>query len=158
MDTWGEGIFITPEMLDSIAPRHPADVFRGRKDIWLSWGWGAAASGQQGPVPNVRTYLGTGCLSYMIDGRVYRRPSWSSGSIWLDYPFDTLFGRDLVAVEIYRHISEVPPEIRNAAQEAFNGQPTRGVARLDGSMAQRVQQDFIPQVCGVVNFWTEVGW
>ena len=40
MEEWGEGIFLTPDMIDSIAPRHYGDVFRKQEDIWLSWGWG----------------------------------------------------------------------------------------------------------------------
>jgi hypothetical protein len=158
MDDWGRGIFVTPAMIDSIGPRHPADVLRRQEKIWLSWGWGSSASGMAGPVPNIRSFVGTGCLSFMIDGRPIYRPRWATGSPWMDYPLDMLRGDDLVAVEIYRGISEVPPDIKSAAEEIFNGQAAPGVARLDGSMAERVQQDFIARPCGIVNFWTRAGW
>ena len=43
---WGEGIYLTPEMVDSIAPQHhPAEVFRGQEDVWLSWGTARVSSG-----------------------------------------------------------------------------------------------------------------
>ncbi len=158
MTDWGQGIFVTPEMVDSIGPRHPADVLHNQEKVWLSWGWGAGGSGQHGPIPNIRTFMGSGCVGYLLDGRPVIRPRWARGSMWLDYPFDTLFGDDIVAVEIYRHISEVPPDIRNAANEVFNGEPAPGVARIDGTTADRVQQDFMAGTCGLVNFWTRVGW
>jgi len=159
MEGWGEGIFVTPEMLDSIQPRHPADVLRGQDNIWLSWGWASNPETlARGPVPNIRTFLGSGCLAYMVDGRPILRPRWATGSVWLDYPLDLLSGDDLVAVEIYRHISEVPPDIRSAAEQLFNGESPPGVPRLNGTMAQRVQQDFTAGSCGIVNFWTRVGW
>ncbi len=37
MHNWGRGVFMTPEMVDSINPRHPADVFRSQEQTWLSW-------------------------------------------------------------------------------------------------------------------------
>lgn len=159
MEEWGEGIFVTPDMIDSIRPRHPADVLRNQEDIWLSWEWYRNPETlATGLVPKIRSFQGRGCLSYMIDGRPVYRPRWATGPIWMDYPFDMLDGDDLVAVEIYRSIGEVPPDIRSAAEEIFNGQAAPGVPRLDGSMAARVQQDFAELPCGIVNFWTRVGW
>ena len=119
MENWGRGIFITPAMVDSINPRHhPAEVLRKQPEVWLSWGWGRnPGTGESGPVPNIHTYLGkTGCVSYMIDGRAVRRPSFATGPAWLDWPLNTLKAEEIVAVEVYRHIREVPEEIRNAAE------------------------------------------
>jgi hypothetical protein len=158
MENWDRGIFITPAMVDSIQPRHPAEVLRKQPKIWLSWGWGRDPwSGHSGPVPNIRTFMGmTGCVSYMIDGRPVRRPRFAQGPMWLDWPLSTLTGEEIVAVEVYRHIGEVPDEIRNAADEVFNGQTAPDVPSITGG--KRVQQDFLSETCGIINFWTRVGW
>ena len=157
MESWDQGIFITPAMVDSIQPRHPAEVLRKQPKVWLSWGWGRNPwSGESGPVPNIRTFLGYGCLGYMIDGRPVRRNRFATGPMWLDWPLNTLKAEDIVAVEVYRHITEVPEEIRNAANEVFNGQGPPPVASITGG--ERVQQDNIPRSCGIVNFWTQAGW
>ncbi|NNK65040.1 MAG: carboxypeptidase regulatory-like domain-containing protein, partial [Gemmatimonadetes bacterium] len=43
---WGRGLYLTPEMVDSINPRHhPGEVFRGQEDVWLSWGTARVSSG-----------------------------------------------------------------------------------------------------------------
>jgi hypothetical protein len=157
MESSDRGIFITPAMVDSIQPRHPAEVLRKQPEIWLSWGWGRNPwSGESGPVPNIRTYLGTGCMSYMIDGRPVRRPPFAEGPMWLDWPLNTLKADEIVAVEVYRHITEVPEEIRNHVDEVFHGRRTPDVPSITGG--KRVQQDFIPETCGIINFWTRVGW
>ena len=159
MESWGRGIFITPTMVDSIDPRHhPAEVLRKQPEVWLSWGWGRnPGTGESGPVPNIHTYRGkTGCVSYMIDGRPVRRPWFATGPAWLDWPLNTLKADEIVAVEVYRYFGEVPEEIRNAAEEVFNGQAVPGVPSITGGV--RVQQDFMPEICGIVNFWTRVGW
>ncbi|MCK5651438.1 MAG: carboxypeptidase regulatory-like domain-containing protein [Gemmatimonadetes bacterium] len=157
MESWDQGIFITPAMVDSIQPRHPAEVLRKQPKIWMTWGWGMnPMTREQGPVPRIRTFLGEGCVSYMIDGRPVRRPRWATGPMWLDWPLNTLDPEAIVAVEIYRHISEVPPEIRSAANEVFNGQAPANVPSITGG--ERVQQDFIPQTCGIIHFWTRAGW
>ena len=157
MESWDRGIFITPAMVDSIQPRHPAEVLRKQPKVWLSWGWGRNPwSGESGPVPNIRTFLGYGCLGYMIDGRPVRRNRFATGPMWLDWPLNTLKAEDIVAVEVYRHITEVPEELRNAANEVFNGQGPPPVASITGG--ERVQQDNIPRTCGIVNFWTQAGW
>lgn len=159
MENWDQGIFVTPEMVDSIQPRHPADVLRHQPKVWLSWGWARdPETGSAGPVPKIHTFMGSGCLSYLIDGRPIRRPRFSRTPVWLDWPMSMLEGKDIVAVEIYRHISEVPLEIRNAADEIYNGQSPPGVPEVTGTMADRVQQDFVEGTCGLVNFWTRVGW
>lgn len=160
MDDWGQGIYITPAMVDSIQPRrHPAEVLRNQPKVWLSWSWGRDPwSGISGPVPNIRTYLGkTGCVSYMIDGRAVRRPRFAEGPMWLDWPLNTLEAEDIVAVEVYRHISEVPEELRNAANEVWHGQPLSNLPSIVAG-GERVAWDFMSETCGIINFWTQVGW
>jgi len=157
MENWDRGIFITPAMVDSIQPTHPAEVLRKQPKIWLSWGWGRNPwSGETGPVPNIRTFLGNGCLTYMIDGRSVRRPLFAEGPMWLDWPLNTLKAEDIVAVEVYRHITEVPEEIRNRANEIFHGEPLANLPSIHGG--EPVQRDFMARTCGIVNFWTRAGW
>jgi hypothetical protein len=158
MEDWGRGIFITPAMVDSIQPRHPAEVLRKQPKVWLSWGWGRNPdTGETGPVPRIHTFFGmTGCLTYMIDGRPIRRPTWARGPAWLDWPLNTLRGEEIVAVEVYRHITEVPEEIRNHTDEVFNGEGPANLPSIHGGAP--VQRDFMPKICGIVNFWTRVGW
>lgn len=158
MDDWGEGLFITPDMVDSIQPRHPMDVLRHQPKIWLSWDWVSdQSSGVAGLVPNVHSLQGDGCLTYMIDGHVLRRPKWARLPVWLDYPLNTLQPDDIEAVEVYRNLDEVPPELRRGADELYDGNPPQGIATFSGS-AEPVQVDFIPKACGIVNFWTRAGW
>lgn len=126
MEGWGRGIYMTPAVVDSISPRHPADVFRNQDRTWLSWGWG-----QRGPVPRIRSYLGWGCISYLLDGMPINTRFW--GSLWEDSPLGWITGKDVVAVEYYRYAGEVPPELRRFAG---NGDT----------------------MCGLVVFWTAVGW
>lgn len=125
MNEWGKGVFMTPAMIDSINPRHPADVFRGQEKTWLRWRWG-----RRKPVPGIRTFLGSGCVSYLLDGRLVDPDFW--GGVWEGSPLEYVTGEDVVAVEYYRYIGEVPPELR----------------RYAGGDHQ----------CGLVVFWTAVGW
>lgn len=136
MDEWGRGVFLTPEAIDSIAPRvHPAEVFRGRDDTWLSW----QGTGRFGaPIPALRSLRGEGCLGILVDRvPVVRRPG-DTGSIWDNYPLDTLLPQDIEAVEYYRFVGEAPPELRRFARPADPGR-------------SQVQ-------CGLVVFWTRNGW
>jgi hypothetical protein len=158
METWDRGIFITPAMVDSIQPRHhPAEVLRNQPKVWLSWGWGHSPwSGKSGPVPKIGTFLGVGCVSYMIDGHPVHRSRFEEGPAWLDWPLNTLEPDQIVAVEVYRTLSEVPEELRNHTEEVFEGQAVPDVPSIN--FGKRVQQDIIPRTCGIINFWTRVGW
>ncbi|MGD2070913.1 MAG: carboxypeptidase-like regulatory domain-containing protein [Gemmatimonadota bacterium] len=133
MEAWGEGVFLTPAMVDSIDPIHPVDVLRGQEETWLSWRFG-----QRRPVPNVRTYLGQGCVAFMVNGVQVRRWAGNGGRVagaaaFEDSVLETLEGRDIVAVEYYRSIGEVPPELRRYA-------------------------DIDDVLCGLVVYWTAEGW
>lgn len=140
-ETWGRGVFLDPAAVDSIDPSHPADVFRDVDEMWLSWDWGEAASGARGPYPVIRSYMGRGCMMYVIDGV----PAWTPPArhpsagvpAWLRYPLAQLRPEDLVAVEIYRSLAEAPPGLRQ------HGTPS-DPDRID--------------TCGVTLFWTRHGW
>ncbi len=135
MEEWGQGVFMTPDMIDSIAPRvHPAEVFRDRQDTWLSWSGGNRFGA---PIPNLRSFRGQGCLGVMVDRiPVVRRPG-DLGTIWENYPLDTLLPKDIEAVEYYRFVGEAPPELRRFA---------------------RPPDPSNPRQCGLVVFWTKGGW
>jgi len=126
MEGWGKGVFFTPAMIDSINPQHPADVLRGQEQTWLSW-----RSGRWNLVPRIKTYLGSGCVAYMLDGRRIDPQLW--GSTWESSPLSWISGEDVIAVEYYRYVGEAPPELRRHATH-------------DGGL------------CGLLVFWTSVGW
>ena len=142
-EEWGQGIFITPEMMDSIAPLHYADVFRKQEDVWLSWGWGQLSTGSRGPVPRVRTFKGRGCLAYMVNGIQVRDHNW--------YLLDGMDPGRIRAVEIFRYPGEVPPDLRSFG--GITSETTR--AGAFGNATYSVQ-DFYE--CGVVVYWTDRGW
>ena len=138
-EEWGEGIFIGPEELAKIEMRHPGDIFRKQDDVLMRWGWGRLESGQSGAIPNIRTFRGSGCLRYMVDLVPVQPPPWlASANPWAVYPLDQLQPGEIRAVEIYRYVGEVPPEIRNHAM--------RGVDPNDD------------RLCGLVVIWTWAGW
>jgi hypothetical protein len=91
----------------------------------------------------------------MIDGRPVRRPRFAEGTKWLDWPLNTPKPDDIVAVEVYRHMTEVPEKLRRAADEVFHGQRVPDLPSITGG--ERVQQDFIPQTCGIINFCPRAG-
>jgi len=121
MEEWGKGVFMTPAMIDSINPQHPADVLRGQEKTWLSW-----RSGRWKMIPRIKTLLGRGCVNYVLDG-MRINDLW--GAPWVESPLSWISGDDVIAVEYYRYMGEVPPELRHHA----NG-------------------------CGLLVFWTSVGW
>lgn len=137
MEDWGKGIFVTPDMVDSIRPRHPADVMRNQEDVWLSWGWGTSSSGMSGPVPRIHTFQSVGCMRYSLNGIMMRRPFDSEGGPWTRYPLDGLRGEEVVAVEIYRSLHEAAPEVRKLV---------------------RPEHALDPALCGLTIFWTRAGW
>ena len=140
-EEWGRGIFLTPEMVDSIAPRHYGDVFRKQEGIWLSWGWGTWSTGMSGPVPKVRTYQGHGCLTYMVD----RTPIVPGNR----YILEGLDPKDIVAVEIYRSPTEVPPDLRNFQDMEVSSTRVSGLATYSSLLFYE---------CGVAVYWTVRGW
>jgi hypothetical protein len=155
-EEWGRGIFLSPSMVDSIQPQHPADVFRGQEKTRFLWGWSPKTNSA---VPVVRTYLGSGCLAYMVDFFPVIPPRWDpptrgrSGSqfqdiartsIWENTILDLVDGEDIVAVEFYRYIGEVPPDLRDYAMMDNDISGQGGLSSI--------------QNCGLVIFWTGAGW
>ena len=122
MEGWGRGVFMTPAMIDSINPQHPADVLRGQEKTWLSW-----RSGRWKMIPRIKTFLGLGCVEYVLDGRRIDPKLW--GAAWVESPLSWISGEDVIAVEYYRYVGEAPPELRRFARD-----------------------------CGLLVFWTAVGW
>jgi hypothetical protein len=144
---WGRGLFLTPAQIDSIAPEHPAHALEGLEKVHVQWGWGPTPSGGSGPMPSVRGLLGRGCLLYMVDF-VPVRPEPFAPGIWSGYQLGSLLGKDIVAVEVYRSVSEVPPELyrfSNQVRTIFS----------EGGPGVRYQYFFN---CGLVVFWTRAGW
>lgn len=155
-EEWGKGIFMTPAMVDSIQPKHPADVFRGQEKTRFTWGFSYKTFKS---IPIIRTYLGTGCLAYMVDFFPVIPPRWDPPtrgrrgtqfgdvyrtSIWEDTILDLVDGEDIVAVEYYRYIAEVPPDLRDYAM-------------MDDDISGRGGLSSV-QNCGLVIFWTAAGW
>lgn len=143
MEEWGKGIFLTPAMIDSLAPWHYADVFRGQEDIWLSWGWGELSTGSRGLVPRIHTFRGDGCMSYMVNRTRIGSRNW--------YLLDELDPKWIVAVEIYRYVGELPPDMRN---EGNTEESWIDYGAFGGAEYRRNQL----RSCGVTVYWTFQGW
>jgi len=144
---WDRGIFLSPAMVDSIAPRHPAEVLKGLPKVDVRWGWGVYSSGMPGPVPRIRTVLGRGCLLYMVDFVPVQAEPWAEGD-WAGSQLSSLEGQDIVAVEVYRSALEAPPELRKYTNQL------RPVWNMR-SAGVRYQESIH---CGLVVFWTRAGW
>jgi hypothetical protein len=145
---WDRGIFISPAMIDSISPDHPAEVLKGLDKVDVRWGWGASSSsGMYGRVPSVRSVLGRGCILYMVDFVPVQAEPWAAGD-WSGYQLSSLMGKDIVAVEVYRSVLETPPELQQFTSQF------RPVWN-ERSMGVRYQESIH---CGLVVFWTRSGW
>jgi hypothetical protein len=144
---WDRGIFLTPAMIDSISPDHPAEALKGLEKVDVRWGWGVSSTGRAGPLPTVRTVLGRGCMLYMVDFVPVQPPPWVHGD-WSGSQLSSLEGKDLVAVEVYRSVLEVPPELRRYTDRFRPIWSER-------SMGVRYQEDIH---CGLTVFWTRSGW
>jgi hypothetical protein len=66
------------------------------------------------------------------------------GSFWESPLLDFLRGQDIVAVEYYRYLGEVPDELKDRAVVDVDLSGRAWVSPVKG--------------CGLVVFWTEVGW
>jgi Carboxypeptidase regulatory-like domain len=144
-EEWGRGVFLSPADVTAIQPRYPADVFRYVDAVQLLWGWGRYASGSSGPLPRIRSFLGRGCFTYMVDGVPLASTSWDPSNPWAGYQLSGLRGEDVVALEVYRYPGEVPPELRTHA-DRVRATSIRGFTRVEDNM------------CGLAVIWTRAGW
>jgi hypothetical protein len=148
----GEGIFFTPEMIDSIRPtEHVAEIFRhAEHDLLMTWGWGLREKEGYGPIPIIRSFRGDGpnrgCLNYIVDRTPIPDPFYEGvGSAWGVEPLMDLEPADLVAIEIYRGWWEAPKDYED--QILANTLGTR-----------RKLRDIRLAECGVIVIWTSEGW
>lgn len=140
-EEWGRGIFLDPADIRAMELEHAAEVLDDQEKIWFNWEWGRGMDGISGRFPNIRTFLGRGCMMYAIDGRAIWEPPRGHPDegvpAWLRWPLNALRPDDVVAVEVYRSTNEAPPELRK-----------HGTSRR----ADRIGS------CGVTVFWTRFGW
>jgi len=156
MEEWGQGVFISPEMVDSINPEHPADLLANREDTHSIWGWSAKLNRA---IPDLRTLMGNGCLAYMVDFFPVTPTRWDPpirgrrgsqfqdplrNSLWETSALEHLKAEDIVAVEFYRFIGEVPDELKHLASRDHDISGQGGLSGAD--------------MCGLVVFWTRWGW
>ncbi len=144
---WDRGIFITPAMVDSVSPEYPAELLKGLPKVDVRWWWGTYSSGMSGPMPSIRTVMGRGCLMYMVDFVPVRPAPWEA-SPWEGYQLGSLAGDDIVAVEVYRSVLEVPPELRQHTDEFRQVWNPRTIGV---TYKEQIH-------CGLVVFWTAAGW
>jgi len=146
---FGQGVFFTPAMIDSLRPtQHVGEIFQhADDDIFLTWEFGLREDGGYGPIPKIRSFRGKdGCLNYIVDRTPVPAPFFGGvKSVWGVAPLADLRPEDLVAIEIYRGWWEVPEDYER--QILANTLATRQKLR-DMRMAE----------CGVVVIWTERGW
>ena len=155
-DEWGRGVFITPEMVDSIAPDHPIDILQGQEKTFVRWDWSNVLNEA---IPRVRTYRGEGCVAYMVDFHLVLPPrnyvnvggargspgaTPRQSSFWESPLLAFLRGRDIVAVEYYRYLGEVPDDLKD---RAIVDEDLSGSAWISPVKS-----------CGLVVFWTTAGW
>ena len=149
---WGRGVFLTPYQVDSMNLRAPAEVFRKMPEVQLKWDFGVRGNGSRGAIPTVIADVGTGCVLYMLNNVFVQPPSWAkrvdllggavsdkdianaSKTYWSSWQLADLPPEDIAAVEVYRSMDEVPPELRRFTH--------------DGPLTN----------CGVVVFWTKSAW
>ncbi len=151
----GEGFFYTPALIDSIRPDdYVAEIFRARdRRTWVKWTFGVKEDGSTGPMPDVITRLGRGCLKYVVDRIPVARPYFealggrgmAAPTEWGVPPLSDLTPEDLVAVEVYRGAHELPPGFVDELRPR-NGQEQQALREINELR------------CGVVVFWTKDGW
>ena len=163
----GKGVLFDPAAVDSLRPEiHPAEILSHAEDVLVRWGWGFYENGRNGPMPAVRAYRGRGgCLHYIVDRAPVPRPwflgmkvrfgpetgrnpsdgDYQASNVWGVSPLAELTPEDLVAVEVYRHITEVPDDY---VQQLI----------VDNADKRRRLRDMQRGTCGIVIFWTREGW
>ena len=141
----GEGVHFTPQMVDSLRPEiHVGEIFRHADETWVHWTWGRYEDGRTGPIPRVKTYLGSGCMHFIVDRTPVPAPFFEN-SIWGVPSLADLTPEDLVAVEVYRSWHEVPEDFRKQLR-IRNHWERKALRRIDR------------KACGVAILWTAEGW
>lgn len=154
MEEWGRGLFVTPEMVDSLDPVHPAHLLEGLDEVKVEWETGYTSTGERTLVPDVKTELGRGCMAYSVDGRRATTAPWDPSNPWTLFPLDGVRADDVVAVEVYRSLYEAPPELRNAASRMVpDAHPATNP--VSGTTRQWALDEY---ACGITVFWTRQGW
>ncbi len=140
-----DGVFFTPEMVDSLRPRtHAGEIFGHAGGARVRWSWGVADDLQTGPIPSLRTYKGYGCINYIVDRTVVPKSVFGS-SPWGVAPLSSVTPENLMAVELYRTWSEVPEDFRSALR-VHNPQEAAALMEINRKR------------CGVAVIWTRSGW
>lgn len=72
--------------------------------------------------PALRSSVGSGCFSYRVD-HVRVKDARGGSSVWERWPLNMVTPDNIMAVEIYRHPGEIPPELRQDAnnENCFGG-------------------------------------
>lgn len=156
MKEWGKGVYLTPDQIDSMKLRTPTDVFREMPKVKMTWEWGERSDGSRGQMPTILSQMGTGCILYMLNGVFVQPPPWAtdrpargaprqapgaalSRAVWSSYQLGHLLPEEVAAVEAYRSVAEVPPELRRFTH----------ITRKRGLPLTN---------CGLVVFWTKAVW
>lgn len=154
----GEGVFLDRGQIDSIAPRETGDLFSHVDGVRLRWRMSNTDSGDRRLIPDVISSYGRGCMVYAVDDTplLGRR----RGNPWNRYPLSSLEPDDIMAVEVYRYLSEAPPELRNSAWAPVGGTsvvqvPGQGRAQVAGTVRTPVYEE---KTCGITVFRTKERW
>jgi hypothetical protein len=137
----GRGLFLTPADLALREPVELVDLFRDLDGVRVTWRTVRVESGAFVPIPTVQAGAND-CMAYMLDEMPIRILPGENRSPLQLFPLSTLRADDIVAVEIYRTMSEAPEELRNRA--------FRGIWGRGGSY-----QEFS---CGITVFRTKPRW
>ncbi|RMH16871.1 MAG: carboxypeptidase regulatory-like domain-containing protein [Gemmatimonadetes bacterium] len=134
-DEWGRGVFLDQQMIEKLAPYEVGTIFQGVEGTRLRWEWTELESGDRKLIPAPVSKKGRGCFAYMVDGH---RASKNMDNAFGLFPLDTLRPEDIAAVEVYRYLGEVPPDLR--------------------SQAYLATESGIEIQCGLVVFRTKAAW
>lgn len=137
----GSGIFLDPGDLALRQPVELVDLFRDLDGVRVTWRTVRVESGAFVPIPTVQAGAND-CMAYMLDEMPIRILPGENRSPLALFPLSTLRPDDIVAVEIYRTMSEAPEELQNRA--------FRGVWGRHGSY-----REFS---CGITVFRTKPRW
>jgi hypothetical protein len=137
----GLGFFLDRSQLDAIDPVDMVDIFRNVEGVQMSWSFVRHDDGGTRPMPTVRAGAQS-CMTYMLDDRPVRGGIGDNRSPLALFPLSSIRMEDIQAVEVYRDLREVPPELRNSA--------FRPVWGAHGSYWERT--------CGITVFRTRARW